>query len=37
LAITMLEALKDLGIFLSSLVIVVILGNMFIGQKNVQT
>ncbi|CAK9194039.1 unnamed protein product [Sphagnum jensenii] len=37
LAITMLEALKDLGILLSSLVIVVILGNMVIGQKSVQT
>jgi hypothetical protein len=37
LAITMLEALKDLGVLLSSLVIVVVLGNMVIGQKNVQT
>jgi hypothetical protein len=37
LAITMLKALKDLGILLSSLVIVVILGNMVIGQKSVQT
>lgn len=37
LAITMLEALKDLGILLSSLVIVVVVGNMVIGQKNVQT
>jgi hypothetical protein len=37
LAITMPEALKDLGILLSSLVIVDILGNMVIGQKSVQT
>jgi len=37
LAITMLEALKDLGILLSSLVIVVVVGNMVIGQKSVQT
>jgi hypothetical protein len=36
LAITMLEALNDLGILLSSLVIVVV-GNVVIGQKNVQT
>ncbi len=36
-AITMLEALKDLRILFSILVIVVILGNMVIGQKSVPT
>jgi hypothetical protein len=33
----MVEALKDLGILLSSLVIVVVVRNMVIGQKIVQT
>ncbi len=37
LVITMVEALKDLGILLSSLVIVVVVRNMVIGQKIVQT